>query len=235
MGYSFAAPGQPVVPIVGSNDLFPVHRIYCVGRNYAEHAREMGHSERERPFFFAKPADAAWVIPEGAIGKLAYPEQTSDLQYELELVVAIGRHGVAVPAQDATPLIWGYAVGIDLTRRDLQAELKSKGRPWEIAKSFDRSAPISPIRPVSLSGLITAGRIWLDVNGQRRQESDVSRMIWSTGEIIEHLSAYFALAAGDLIFTGTPAGVGTVRPGDVLTGAVQGVGQISLEITAAAE
>jgi len=234
MAYVFAAPGQAVVPVVGSTDLFPVHRIYCVGRNYAEHAREMGHSEREQPFFFAKPPDAAFVISEGMTGKLPYPAATSDLQYEVELVVAIGRHGSIVPEEKAAELVWGYAVGLDLTRRDLQAAMKAQGRPWEIGKSFDRSAPISAIRPIHLTGALASGRIWLDVNGQRRQDSDIAKMIWSVDQIIEHLSRYFVLAPGDLIFSGTPAGVAAVLPGDVLNGGVDGVGQLSLEIVTAA-
>ncbi|SPE32005.1 Fumarylacetoacetate (FAA) hydrolase family protein 3 [Burkholderiales bacterium] len=233
MGYVFAAPGQAVVPVVGTTDLFPVHRIYCVGRNYAEHAREMGFSEREPPFFFAKPADAVLVIAEGAVGKLPYPPETSDLQYEVELVVALGRHGRANSAQEAAAFVWGYAVGVDLTRRDLQASLKKQGRPWEISKSFDLSAPISAIRAGRDAGRVDNGRIWLDVNGERRQESDVSKMIWGVNEIIEHLSRYFALAPGDLIFSGTPAGVGAVVPGDVLDGGVDGVGRLSLEIVSA--
>ncbi|HYA76530.1 MAG TPA: fumarylacetoacetate hydrolase family protein [Burkholderiaceae bacterium] len=233
MGYVFAAPGQAVVPVVGTTDLFPVHRIYCVGRNYAEHAREMGHSDREPPFFFAKPPDAAFAIPDNTVGKLAYPTQTRDLQYEVELVIALGRHGSAVSAKQADELIWGYAVGLDLTRRDLQAQLKRQGRPWEIAKSFDRSAPISPIRTVSDVGAIDGARIWLEVNGQRRQDADVSQMIWSVSEIIEHLSRYFTLAPGDLIFSGTPAGVGAIQPSDVLCASVDGVGRITLQIMGA--
>lgn len=230
MGYVFAAPGQAVVPVVGTTDLFPVHRIYCVGRNYAEHAREMGYSEREPPFFFAKPPDAVYAIAPDCVGRLAYPAQTSDLQHEVELVVALGRHGTAVSAQQARGLIWGYAVGIDLTRRDLQTAMKKQGRPWEIGKSFDQSAPISAIRTVRDIGMIESARIWLEVNGQRRQDSDVSQMIWSVGEILEQLSRYFALAPGDLIFSGTPAGVGALQPGDVLRGAVEGVGELSVEI-----
>lgn len=231
MGYVFAAPGQPVVPVVGTSDLFPVHRIYCVGRNYPDHAREMGHSERESPFFFAKPPDAVLPIPEGSTGRLPYPGETSDLQYETELVVAIGRGGRSVSGKAATDLVWGYAVGIDLTRRDLQAMMKKQGRPWEIAKSFDHAAPISEIRRDE--GALRSARIWLDVNGQRRQESDVGRMVWNVGEIIEHLSRYFELAPGDLVFTGTPAGVAAIRPGDSLRACVEGVGQLTLEITEA--
>jgi len=230
MGYVFAAPGQAVVPVAGTTDLFPVHRIYCVGRNYVEHAREMGHSEREPPFFFAKPADAVFTVSADSVGKLGYPAQTHDLQHEVELVIALGRHGAAVSAQQAPALIWGYAVGIDLTRRDLQSAMKGQGRPWEIGKSFDQSAPISAIRPVRDVGLLGPAHIWLDVNGQRRQQADVSQMIWNPNEIIEELSQYFALVPGDLIFSGTPAGVGTVGPGDVLCAGVDGVGQLTLEI-----
>jgi len=233
MGYVFAAPGQAVVPVAGTTDLFPVHRIYCVGRNYAEHAREMGFSGREPPFFFAKPADAVLAIPQGAVGKLPYPGQTSDLQYEAELVVAIGRHGAAIAASQAPAFVWGYAVGIDLTRRDLQAALKRQGRPWEASKSFDSSAPISEIRAVRAVDRVESARIWLDVNGKRRQESDVSQMIWSVNEIIGHLSSYFALAPGDLIFSGTPAGVAAVEPGDLIDAGVEGVGRLSLEIVRA--
>lgn len=233
MGYVFAAPGQAVVPVMGSTDLFPVRRIYCVGRNYPDHAREMGYSERESPLFFCKPADAVFPIADGAIGRLPYPSETGDLQYEIELVVAIGAHATAVDAAGAAALVWGYAVGVDLTRRDLQAMMRKQGRPWEIAKSFDRSAPISPIRPVQGSGLVESGRIWLDVNGQRRQEGEVGRMIWSVREILEHLSRYFTLAPGDLVFTGTPSGVGPVRPGDLIRGGVDGVATIAFEIVAA--
>jgi len=217
---------------MGTTDLFPVHRIYCVGRNYAEHAREMGHSEREQPFFFAKPPDAAFAIPANTIGKLAYPAHTHDLQHEVELVIALGRHGSSVSAQQASELIWGYAVGIDLTRRDLQSDLKSKGRPWEIAKSFDQSAPISAIRTVRDVGLIDSARIWLEVNKQCRQDANVSQMIWSAGEIIEHLSRYFALAPGDLIFSGTPAGVGAIGPSDLLCAGIDRVGELTLQIIA---
>jgi fumarylpyruvate hydrolase len=233
MSYVFAAPGQAVVPVAGTTDLFPIRRIYCVGRNYADHAREMGHSERESPFFFAKPADAAFVLAEGASARLAYPAQTADLQHEVELVVALGRAGSDVPVALAMELVWGYAAGIDLTRRDLQAALKKQGRPWEISKAFDRSAPLTPIRPAGRVADLDRARIWLDVNGQRRQESSIGQMIWSVAEIVSHLSRYVALAPGDLIFTGTPAGVAAVGPGDVLAGGVDGVGRFTLQITAA--
>jgi fumarylpyruvate hydrolase len=230
MAYVFAAPGQAVLPVVGTTDLYPVRRIYCVGRNYAEHAREMGHSERESPFFFGKPADAMLLMPPDGAAVLPFPGQTADLQYEVELVVAIGRAGVDIPVQSAASHVWGHAVGIDLTRRDLQATLKKQGRPWEVAKSFDRSAPVTPIRPANGAGPYEKGRIWLDVNGVRRQESDVAMMIWSIPEIISHLSRYVAVAPGDLVFTGTPAGVSSIVAGDVLSGGVEGIGGFRLEV-----
>lgn len=230
MGYVFAAPPQAVVPVVGSTDLFPVHRIYCVGRNYAEHAKEMGFTGREAPFFFCKPADAALPIAEGTTGEMPYPPATSDLHHEMELVVAIGKRGRNIAAADAPSYVWGHAVGLDMTRRDLQGEMKKQGRPWEIGKAFDYAAPIGPIKPVSQTGLITAGRIWLNVNGVERQASDVSKLIWSVDETIEHLSKYFELAPGDLIFTGTPEGVGAVKAGDLLEGGVERVGTIKFYV-----
>ena len=233
MSYVFAAPGQVALPVAGSADLFPVRRIYCVGRNYADHAREMGHSGREAPFFFAKPADAVLPAAEGAGAVLAYPAHTNDLQYEAEFVVAIGARGAFVPAAQAARLIWGYGVGLDLTRRDQQAQAKQQGRPWDVAKGFDHSAPVSAIKPVTACGLLEQAHLWLDHNGQRRQDSDIRNMIWSVNEIIEHLSGYFALAPGDLIFTGTPAGVAAVRPGDTLRAGVDGVARLALEIAPA--
>ena len=230
MGYVFAAPPQPVVPVVDSTDLFPVHRIYCVGRNYEEHAKEMGFSGREPPFFFAKPADAALPVANGATGEFPYPGLTSNLHHELEWVVAIGKRGRDIKAADASSYIWGYAVGLDMTRRDLQGEMKKHGRPWEIGKGFDHAAPIGPIVPVSKTGILTQGRIWLTVNGAARQDSDISKLIWNVDETIEHLSQYFELAPGDLIFTGTPEGVAAVQRGDVLEGGVDGVGQLKVKI-----
>ncbi|MCU0939681.1 MAG: fumarylacetoacetate hydrolase family protein [Burkholderiaceae bacterium] len=231
MGYVFAAPAQPVVPVVGTTDLFPVHRIYCVGRNYVEHAKEMGFSGREPPFFFGKPADALLVVPEGKTADMPYPPQTKDLHHELELVVAIGRRGREIAAADAPQFIWGYAVGLDMTRRDLQGEAKKLGRPWDTGKGFDYSAPISPIRPVSKSGLVTGGRIWLKVNGQTRQDSDLGKLIWNVDETIEHLSKFFELQPGDLIYTGTPEGVAAVMPGDVMEGSIEGVGALKVRVT----
>jgi len=230
MGYVFAAPPQPVVPVVGTTDLFPVHRIYCVGRNYVEHAREMGFSGREAPFFFAKPADALLPVPEGTTGELPYPTETADLHHEIELVVAIGRRGRHIAAADAPGHVWGYAVGLDMTRRDLQGEAKKLGRPWETGKGFDLSAPISPIRPVARSGEVTAGRIWLKANGAIRQDSDESKLIWNVAETIEHLSRYFELVPGDLVFTGTPEGVAAVQRGDLMEGGVDGVGTLKLRV-----
>ena len=234
MAYAFPAPPQAVVPVAGSTDLLPVHRIYCVGRNYEEHAREMGFTGREPPFFFAKPADALLPVADG-IGEVPYPPETNNLHHEMELVVAIGRRGRAIAAADAPAFIWGYAVGLDMTRRDLQAEAKKLGRPWEIGKAFDYSAPIGAAKPIERTGEIRRGRIWLKVNGQLRQDSDVAKMIWSVDETIAHLSKYFELVPGDLIFTGTPEGVAAVVPGDELEGGVDGVGTLRVKITAAAQ
>jgi fumarylpyruvate hydrolase len=219
-----------VALVVGSTDLYPIHRVYCVGRNYEEHAKEMGFSGREPPFFFCKPADAVLAVPEGATGVMPYPSATTNLHHEIELVVAIGRGGRDIAAADAPAHIWGYAVGLDMTRRDLQGEAKKQGRPWEVGKAFDFSAPMSPIRPVGKSGLIERGRVGLKVNGAERQSSDISKLIWSVNETIEHLSALFALAAGDLIFTGTPEGVAAVVRGDLLEGSVEGVGTLKVRI-----
>ena len=230
MAYVFAPPPQVVVPVAGSTDVFPVHRIYCVGRNYEEHAKEMGFSGREPPFFFAKPADALLPVAEGE-GKMPYPPATANLHHEIELVVGIGKRGSDIAAADAPGHIWGYAVGLDMTRRDLQGEAKKQGRPWEVGKGFDFSAPISPIKPIAKTGEMKSGRIWLKVNDAVRQDSDVSKLIWSVNETIEHLSKYFELAPGDLIFTGTPEGVAAVGRGDMLEGGVDGVGTLRVRVT----
>jgi len=230
MGYAIAAPGQAVVPIDGTADLFPVHRIYCVGRNYADHAKEMGFSEREAPFFFTKPADAVLPVPFGAMGDMPYPGETANLHHEIELVVAIGRGGRDIAQADAASHIWGYAVGLDMTRRDLQFALRDKGRPWDVAKAFDFSAPISPLKPKSATGEITTASIWLEVNGQKRQSSDVAKLIWNVNETIEHLSKFFVLVPGDLIFTGTPEGVGAVKPGDLMAGGIAGIGTLQVRV-----
>lgn len=223
MGYVFAAPAQPVVPVVGTTDLFPVHRIYCVGRNYVEHAKEMGFTGREPPFFFLKPADALVPVAAGETGAIDYPSLTSNFHHEVELVVAIGRGGRDIPAAQAAQHIWGYAVGLDMTRRDLQGEMKKQGRPWCIGKAFDQSAPIGPLLPKASTGELLSGAITLTVNGQSRQKGDLRELIWSVNETIEQLSRAWALQPGDLIFTGTPAGVGAVVRGDVMEAAIAGL------------
>jgi len=225
----FPAQPQPFVPVAERADAFPVHRLYCVGRNYEEHAREMGASGREAPFFFCKPADAVLCAGPGPI-VVRYPDRTADLQHEVELVVAIGAAGYRVPVEQAARMVWGYAVGIDLTRRDLQADAKRQGRPWDVSKGFDRSAPLGAIRPASGAGRLGPQPIWLDVNGQRRQEGTLSQMIWSVEETISQLSEFFELLAGDLIFTGTPAGVGRLVPGDRVEAGIDGIGVIHLEV-----
>jgi len=228
----FAFPPQtiPTVPVAGSDMQFPVHRIYCVGRNYVEHAKEMGGTGREAPFFFMKPADAILPVPHGTTGDMPYPSMTNDLHHEIELVAAIGKAGRNIAAADALQFIWGYAIGIDMTRRDLQAEAKKLGRPWCTAKGFDLSAPIAPIHPVSETGHFTKGGIRLDVNGETRQKSDIEKLIWNVSETIEHLSKYYELRPGDLVFTGTPEGVAAVKQGDLLVGAIDGLGELRLRI-----
>lgn len=232
MSHAFTLP-VAAVPIVGSTQTFPVRRIYCVGRNYAEHAQEMGFTGREPPFFFAKPADAiVYVAPEDTV-TIPYPSQSSNVHHEIELVVAIGKHGVNIDESDAAEYIFGYAVGLDMTRRDLQLELRKAGRPWELGKAYDQSAPIGPIHPIAQTGLLDNARIWIDVNGEKRQDSDTSKLIWSVSETIAYLSRYFELHPGDLIYTGTPAGVGAVVEGDVMRGGVEGLGEIRVLVGAA--
>jgi fumarylpyruvate hydrolase len=229
MTFVFEPAAPATVPVTDGRQ-FPVHRVYCVGRNYAEHAVEMGHSGREPPFFFMKPADAVLPVPAGQVGNMPYPPQTQNLHHEIELVVALGAGGRDVPVERAAELIWGYAIGLDMTRRDLQNDMKKQGRPWSIAKGFDASAPIGPIHPKAVVGELTKGAVTLDVNGQRRQSGDLTDLIWSVNETIAALSRAWTLAPGDLIFTGTPAGVGAVIAGDVLTGAIDGLGQLQLAI-----
>jgi fumarylpyruvate hydrolase len=220
MTYVIPAPAQTSVEVAGSSERFPVHRIYCVGRNYAAHAREMGMDpEREPPFFFSKPADA--IVPNGA--PVPYPPRTGNLHHEIELVVAIGAGGRDIPLADALAHVFGYAVGNDLTRRDLQFAAREKGQPWDVSKGFDRSAPVTAIRRAAEVGHPERGRIWIEVNGERRQQADLSEMIWSVPEIVAELSTLFDLAPGDLIFTGTPAGVGPVQRGDSLVGGIDGL------------
>lgn len=219
---TFLFPPSPTVAvdINGITERFPVRRIYCVGRNYAAHAREMGHDpEREPPFFFTKPADA--IVPNHAT--VAYPSRTANLHHEIELVVAMGKGGRNIPMASALQHVFGYAVGNDLTRRDLQFAARDKGRPWDTGKAFDRSAVITAITPASRVGHLNGGRIWLTVNGQLRQQADLAELIWSVPEIVAELSTLFELAAGDLIYTGTPGGVAAVVPGDRLEGGIDGL------------
>jgi fumarylpyruvate hydrolase len=224
--YVLPAPVQPALPVEGSSALFPVRRVLCVGRNYAAHRREMGGDDRDPPFFFMKPADA--LVPPGL--PTPYPSQTSDLHHEVELVVALGADGADLSPDDALALVWGYAVGIDLTRRDLQNAAKAKGQPWEAGKAFDASAPISLIRPVDRSGHPT-GAIRLSVNGQVRQQGQLTDMIWNVAEIIAQASRLWRLEAGDLIFTGTPEGVGPLVAGDQVEGVIDDVGTVSFKIS----
>jgi len=229
MQYVFP-PVTATVPVVGSDVLFPVHRIYCVGRNYVEHAKEMGATGREAPFFFLKPADAVLPVAQGTVGEMPYPGMTNDLHHEIELVVAIGKGGRDIAAADAQQHVWGYAVGLDMTRRDLQGESKKLGRPWCTGKGFDHSAPIGPLHPVAKTGPIVRGDIHLNVNGETRQKSDIDKLIWNVSETIEHLSKYFLLQPGDLIFSGTPAGVAAVKRGDLLEGGIDGLGELRVRI-----
>ena len=214
----------PTAEIAGSAQRFPIRRIFCVGKNYADHAREMGGDpEREPPFFFSKPADA--VVPGTA--EIVMPPRTANLHHEIELVVAICKGGANIALDDAQAAVFGYAVGNDLTRRDLQADAKAGGRPWDMAKGFDRSAILSPIRPAAEIGHPSAARIWLSVNGAIRQDGDIADMIWPVADIIAELSTYVELQPGDLIYTGTPAGVGRIVAGDLVEGGIDGIGAIA--------
>ncbi|HWP10618.1 MAG TPA: fumarylacetoacetate hydrolase family protein [Ramlibacter sp.] len=232
MSYVFDPAPPASVPVAGRAERFPVHRIYCVGRNYEEHAKEMGFTGREPPFFFLKPADAALAVNAGETGAMAYPSLTNNLHHEIELVAAIGTGGRNIKAADAHKHIFGYAVGLDMTRRDLQGEMKKLGRPWCIGKAFEQSAPIGPITPAAQAGDIAHAEIYLQVNGKDRQRSNVSKLIWNIAETIEHLSAAWELRPGDLIYTGTPEGVAAVVAGDTLVGGVAGLGTLSVKIVA---
>lgn len=231
MSYVFTPPATVSVPVLGRPERFPVHRIYCVGRNYEEHAKEMGFTGREPPFFFLKPADAIVSVAAGETGQIPYPSLTNNLHHEIELVVAIGKGGRNIKAADAAGHIFGYAVGLDMTRRDLQGEMKKQGRPWCIGKAYDHSAPIGPITPAAQAGDVARAPIWLQVNGADRQRSTVAKLIWNIGETIEHLSAAWELQPGDLIYTGTPEGVNAVVAGDTLVGGVDGLGTLSVRVT----
>jgi fumarylpyruvate hydrolase len=230
MSYTFAPSPVVSVPVVGKAERFPVHRIYCVGRNYEEHAKEMGFTGREPPFFFMKPADSVLVVNAGETGDMPYPSLTKNLHHEIELVVAIGKGGKNIQAADALSHIYGYAVGLDMTRRDLQNDMKKQGRPWCIGKGFDHSAPIGPITPAAAAGDVANAEIYVQVNGQDRQRSNVSQLIWNIAETIEHVSAAWELQPGDLIYTGTPEGVGAVVAGDTMVGAVAGLGELTVRV-----
>lgn len=217
---------QVSLPVVGTDRRFPVHRIYCVGRNYAEHAIEMGHDpNREPPFFFQKNPDNLVLD-----GEFPYPPMTKDVHHEIELVVALKSGGKDIPLEKALDCVFGYAVGLDMTRRDLQGEAKKAGRPWEVGKAFEHSAPCGPLQPAATIGHPDKGRVWLEVNGVKKQEGDLAQLIWKIPETISYLSGLFELKPGDMIMTGTPAGVGAVKPGDKMVGGVDGVGRIEVVV-----
>ncbi|NNM57281.1 fumarylacetoacetate hydrolase family protein [Acidocella sp.] len=231
MNYVFPPEAPVAVPVAGSDSLFPVRRVYCVGRNYAAHAREMGFDpDREPPFFFCKPDNAIVPAAYGEVLELAYPSETSNYHYEAELVAVIGKGGANIALEQALEHVWGYAVGLDMTRRDLQMKMREMGRPWEIGKAFDRSAPIGPIHPASQIGHFEKGGIWLTVNGQSRQKSDIAHLIWSVAETVSYLSRFFRLEPGDVIFTGTPEGVGAVKQGDLISVGVEKLGELHVKI-----
>ena len=225
MKYVIPAPQPVVIPVVGSESVFPVRRIWCVGRNYADHAREMGHDpNREPPFFFQKPTDA--IVSNNA--SIAYPPMTKDLHHEIELVVCLGTGGVNIPVEKALSHVYGYAVGLDMTRRDLQTDAKKLQRPWEMGKSFDESCPVSAIQPAAKIGHPSKGAIWVKVNGQTKQQGDLNQQIWRVEETIAYLSTYVRLEPGDIILNGTPAGVGPCKAGDRLDGHIDGVGDLTV-------
>ena len=230
MNFVIPPPATVSVPVVGTKDRFPVHRVYCVGRNYEDHAKEMGFTGREPPFFFLKPADTIVVVDAGTTCEISYPSLTKNLHHEIELVAAIGTGGKNIQAADAHKHIFGYAVGLDMTRRDLQNDMKKQGRPWCIGKGFDQSAPIGPITPAAQAGDVNNAEIYLQVDGQDRQRSHVSKLIWNIAETIEHLSAAWELQPGDLIFTGTPEGVAAVVAGDTMVGGVTGLESLRVKI-----
>ncbi len=232
MAYVISPPAVPTVAIADSDDLFPVNRVYCVGRNYAAHAREMGHDpDREPPFFFAKAPEnlvAASELDGG--GDFPYPVQSEDVHHEIELVVALSEGGADIAEDKALDHVWGYGVGIDMTRRDLQGEAKKMGRPWDVGKAFDHSAPIGRLHAASNIGHFDQGRVWLEINGDIRQDGDLNQLIWNIPETIAYLSSLFTLRPGDLIYTGTPAGVGPVTKGDVLVGGIDGLSGIKVTV-----
>lgn len=236
MQYAIPVWDRSAIPVAGTDTLFPVRHIFCVGRNYAEHAKEMGgDATKEPPFFFTKPADAVVPVTPPAVGRIAYPMATRNYHHELELVVAIGRSGANVAAADAQSLVFGYAVGLDMTRRDLQNDMREKKRPWDIGKSFAQAAPIAPIHPVGQTGQLWRGEVTLMVNGERRQHGDLADMVWDVPHVLEFLSRLYRLEPGDLVFTGTPAGVGAVVAGDRLEGRIAGLSPLAIEIVAPAQ
>ncbi|MCC0014886.1 MAG: fumarylacetoacetate hydrolase family protein [Rhodobiaceae bacterium] len=227
MDYAITPPAQAYLPIRGSKAVFPIHRIYCVGRNYAAHAIEMGHDpDREPPFFFQKNPDN--VVINGA--DFPYPDKSNDVHFEIEMLVALHKGGRNIALDKAMDCVWGYGVGLDMTRRDLQGECKKMGRPWEIGKAFEQSAPCSELVPATETGHPTSGAVWLDVNGERRQEGDLNQLIWKVPEMISYLSGLFELAPGDIIMSGTPAGVGPTKRGDVMHGHVEGIGDLHCKV-----
>ena len=231
MAFVFTPEAPIAVPVVGGDDKFAVRRVYCVGRNYAAHAREMGYDpDREPPFFFCKPADAVVPVSYGETLDLDYPSQTSNYHYEAELVAVIGKGGADIPVEKALDYVWGYAVGLDMTRRDLQMKMREMGRPWELGKAFDRSAPLGPIHPVASVGHFESAGLWLTVNGEMKQKSDVSHLIWSVAETVAYLSQFFRLEPGDVIFTGTPEGVGAVKTGDTMKVGVDRLGELTVRV-----
>lgn len=230
MAFVFAPTPTPALPVVGSDLQFPIHRIFCVGRNYAEHAKEMGFTGREAPFFFIKPASTALPGNGRDAVNMPYPTLTQDLHHEVELVVAIGQGGSDIAEADALHHVWGYGVGLDMTRRDLQGEMKKQGRPWCIGKGFEASAPMGPLTPASQAGDVHAAAIALQVNGQDRQRSTTAQMIWNVAETIAHISRAWTLQPGDLIMTGTPEGVGAVVRGDVLSAHIDGLAPLQVHV-----
>jgi fumarylpyruvate hydrolase len=226
MSYVFAPSPIPSLTVRGSSALFPVHRVYCVGRNYAAHAVEMGHDpNKEPPFFFQKNPDNLLIT-----GEFPYPPASNDVHYEVEMVVALAKSGSDIPVKDALGCVYGYAVGLDMTRRDLQGKAKDMGRPWEVGKAFEASAPCGALVPASEVGYLSEGAIWLDMNGQRKQTGDLNQMIWKVPEMISYLSGLFTLKPGDLIFSGTPSGVGAVKRGDILNGHIDGIGELEVRV-----
>lgn len=231
MAFVFSPEAPIAAPVVGTNDSIAVRRVYCIGRNYAAHAREMGFDpDREPPFFFLKPDNTVVPVGYDETLSLEYPTETQNYHYEAELVAVIGKSGSNIPLEQALDYVWGYAVGLDMTRRDLQMKMREMGRPWEIGKAFDRSAPLGPIHPVTHVGHFETGDIWLSVNGETKQKSNITHLIWSVAESVAYLSKFFKLEPGDLIYTGTPEGVGPVKVGDTINVGVERLGELTVKI-----